>query len=143
MGLYNFKRQFVPFILSGRKTHTIRAKRKHREKPGNLMHLYTGLRQKGAQRLMVAPCVKVEDVKIEMRKYEGPGVLANGLKFPHVIVDGVDLSWDERQALARADGFRDFAEMMAFWEGRLPFEGDIIHWDYKRAKHIAKQRRSA
>lgn len=26
MGLYNFKKQFVPFILSGEKTHTIRGR---------------------------------------------------------------------------------------------------------------------
>ena len=41
MGLYNFKSQFVPAILSGTKTHTIRAVRANPDKPGNTLHLYT------------------------------------------------------------------------------------------------------
>lgn len=49
MGLYNFQKRFVPFILSGAKTHTIRALRAHPDKPGDTLHLYTGLRQKGAK----------------------------------------------------------------------------------------------
>ena len=49
MGLYNFKPQFVPFILNGTKAHTIRAIRKDGlvDEPGDTMFLYTGLRQRG------------------------------------------------------------------------------------------------
>jgi hypothetical protein len=114
MGLYNFQKRFVPKILAGEKTHTIRAIRANPDKPGNTLHLYTGLRQKGAKLLMRVPCVKVEDILIT------PG---------HVVrIGGEYLAGDECEALARRDGFDSFAEMMQFWDGRLPFQGQIIHW---------------
>jgi hypothetical protein len=40
MGLYNFQPRFVPFILSGEKTHVIRSVRKHPDKPGDTLYLY-------------------------------------------------------------------------------------------------------
>ncbi len=118
MGLYEFKDRFVPFIKAGTKKHTIRAKRKkHRDKPGDICHLYHGLRTKRAKLIMRAPCVRVEDIVIT------PGGM--------VRVAGQWLADDEREALARKDGFPDFASMIQFWrtpKNRLPFHGDIIHW---------------
>jgi hypothetical protein len=116
MGLYNFKAQFVDFILSGKKTHTIRAPRKHPDKPGNTLHLYTGLRQKGARLLMRATCVKVEEIVI------------TNTKLKRIVIDGHMLDMDEEESLARRDGFKNFADMVKFWKGRLPFKGNIIHW---------------
>jgi hypothetical protein len=116
MGLYDFKAQFVDKILAGEKTHTIRAVRSHPDKPGNTLHLYTGLRHKGARLLMRATCTKVEAIRI------GPlGI---------ILIDGVMLEQDEREQLARRDGFKDFIEMLYFWKDRLPFQGHIIHWRY-------------
>jgi hypothetical protein len=46
MGLYNFQSRFVPFILSGQKTHAIRSVRKHLDKPGDTLYLYCRLRTK-------------------------------------------------------------------------------------------------
>jgi uncharacterized protein YqfB (UPF0267 family) len=43
MGLYNFQPRFVPFILSGEKTRTIRSVRKNPDKPGDMLYLYRGL----------------------------------------------------------------------------------------------------
>ena len=120
MGLYNFKKQFVPFIRDGSKRHTIRAKRKYRDKPGDTVHLYTGLRTKAARLLGRSICVKVEDIVITTAH--------------QIFVDGEELTLSEKNALAFCDGFRGrgvehaFEDMMAFWNGRLPFEGDIIHW---------------
>lgn len=114
MGLYNFQARFVPFILDGRKTHTIRALRKIEDKPGSTMHLYTGLRQKGAKLLMRAKCLDVQYFSIR----------ANGT----CIIEGTKLDDDEREFLARSDGFKDWAEMKEFWKGRLPFAGKIYHW---------------
>jgi len=116
LGLYNFQRRFVPKILSGEKTHTIRGRRANPDKPGNLMHLYTGLRQKGAELLMRVPCLRVEEIEISPLMY--------------VSIDGHGLSADEEEELARRDGFANFAEMMQFWAGRLPFRGHIIHWQF-------------
>jgi hypothetical protein len=128
MPALSFKKQFAPHIRSRRKRHTIRAKRKRPIKPGDKLYLYTGMRTKSCQKIMDTVCVKVEDIKIEMRPYKGKGVLASGLDFPHVIVEGIELSGDEKESLAYADGFDSFADMMKFWDGRLPFSGDLIHW---------------
>jgi len=118
MGLYNFQPRFVPKILAGRKTHTIRSIRANPDKPGNMLHLYTGLRHKGAKLLMRVPCVRVEEIVI------------TDTPLLRLIVDGHLLDSDEEQALARRDGFKNFAEMIAFWNGRLPFKGHIIHWKF-------------
>ena len=117
MGLYNFQKRFVPDILAGRKTHTIRAERAHPDVPGNTLHLYTGLRQKGAKLLMRVCCTKVENIRISL----------NGV----IYVDDVVLSPDECEQLARRDGFLGRRSFMAFWKGRLPFEGHIIHLKFE------------
>jgi hypothetical protein len=117
MGLYNFKARFVPYLLAGGKTHTIRPIRANADKPGNTLHLYTGLRQKGARLLMRVPCVKVEVITIAV-----DGTMA---------IDGIQLSESERDAFARRDGFpKGWPEMFEFWTSihRLPFEGHIVHW---------------
>lgn len=117
MGLYNFQKRFVPMIESGRKKHTIRARRKHRDKPGDICHLYTGLRTKAARLIKRSPCVKVEEIEIV-------GDEAN----PTVIIEGDELNRDERERLAYCDGFDSFKDMAEFWKGRIPFLGDITHW---------------
>jgi hypothetical protein len=104
-------------ILSGRKRHTIRAKRKRPTKVGEMLYLYTGLRTKYTQHLLDSPCTKNEDIRIEGDE-----------SCPTVIVEGEELNADERERLAYLDGFESFAEMAAFWNGRLPFHGDITHW---------------
>jgi uncharacterized protein YqfB (UPF0267 family) len=124
MGLYNFKEKFVARILSGEKTHTIRPRRARADKPGNTLHLYTGLRHKGARLLMRVPCVKVEDIEMDACGHECNCDAT-------VVIDGVDLDAGERDAFAVRDGFEDFADMLDFWVGRLPFKGHVIHWEYK------------
>jgi uncharacterized protein YqfB (UPF0267 family) len=115
MGLYNFRSRFTSSILNGSKTHTIRANRVRSDKPGNIMYLYTGLRQKGAQLLMRAPCVRVEPIYIDAQQ--------------QIFLRGEPLSSDECEALALRDGFSSFADMMTFWDGRLPFHGQVYYWD--------------
>ena len=117
MGLYNFQKRFAPFIMRGEKTHTIRALRAYPDMPGKTMHLYTGLRTKKAKLLMRVRCTRVESIQIT----------SHG----DVRVGGELLALDERNALAKRDGFGDFAEMLLFWRSptnRLPFRGHIIHW---------------
>jgi hypothetical protein len=132
MGLYGFNKCFVPYIEDGSKHHTIRAPRVARDVRGNTMHLYTGLRQKGARLLGRFRCIKVEVIRITTLK--------------QVYVDDVHLDYSECDSLAWADGFRHldgnggytqertgcFAMMMDFWEGRLPFIGDIYHWQFTK-----------
>ena len=40
----------------------------------------------------------------------------------------IELDASQREELARRDGFDSFAEMIQFFEGRLPFYGHIFHW---------------
>lgn len=126
MGLYNFQPRFVPFILDGRKTHTIRATRVHPDKAGNTLHLYTGLRTKKAKLLMRSECLKVEEIVIDRF-----GLVPDRGR-PVIRIDGVDLDRSEMEGLARRDGFYNIDRMMEFWKGRLPFRGHIIHWKAQR-----------
>jgi len=119
MGLYNFQARFVPKIEDGSKRHTIRGRRRYEDEPGDTMHLFYGARTKQCRRLMRAPCTKVQ--LLDIRPVPGVG--------PAIFLDGERLSPDESERLAVADGFNDFAEMMSFWTGRLPFEGKIYHWN--------------
>lgn len=125
MGLYNFQPRFVPYIRAGTKKHTIRATRKHQDRPGSKMYLYRGLRTKKAKLISIEECVRVEPIRIEMQ-YPDAEVALSWETF--VYVNETKLSEDEVERLARADGFNDFAEMVSFWDGRLPFEGHIFHW---------------
>jgi hypothetical protein len=129
MGLYNFMPKFVDLILAGKKTHTIRAIRVHPDEPGNTLHLYTGLRTKKAKLLMRARCLAVQRIKISADTVSRrEGITCN------VWIDGIWLTLDERESLAKRDGFSNFQEMMNFWSGRLPFIGHIIHWKYDLQK---------
>ena len=131
--LLNFQKRFVPFILAGEKTHTIRATRKTTPKAGEICHCYTGLRQKGAELLGRWRCVRVQDIEIKGSFHAYAGFIGG------VIIDGAQLAQDECEQLARRDGFEDFAAMAEFWRGRLPFQGHVIHWDrnqpYGRVEH--------
>jgi len=132
MGLYNFQPRFVPYVEEGSKTHTIRAARKTQDKAGNTVHLYTGLRRKGARLLLRAKCTRVQSITVT--------------RDGDVIIDGTPLSADERDLFFWGDGFRPkdssqsnprgaFRMAMRFWKDQLPFTGHIIHWDFKGASH--------
>src|ERR1700719_353966 len=98
MGLYNFKERFAPRILDGSKTHTIRPNRAIPDKPGNTLHLFTGLRTKKARLLMRVPCVRIESIEIDACGHECNCDAT-------IVIDGVELSETEREAFARRDGF--------------------------------------
>jgi len=129
MPLLNFKTRFVPFILTGAKTHTIRATRVRPTKPGDVLHLYTGLRHKGARLLFRAVCTHVNDIQIRQTR---SGCFAS-LKDVEISIDGEILDPSEMELLAQRDGFASLVEMMRFWQepkNRLPFHGQIINWKF-------------
>ena len=152
--ILNFQRRFVPMILDLSKGHTIRGERKDgkRPQPGEMLHLYTGLRQPGSEFLLRAPCLRTED--LEIRTDESPtrngGVIYSP---PFIVIAGNRLTEDEADVLAWHDGFRwsdfqgkitaqtggCFKLMMQFWDGRLlPFRGWITYWDTSKAKFERK-----
>ena len=121
MPLINFRPQFVEPIRKGVKHHTIRGERAYPIKVGDNLYLYCGARTKSCFQILdePQPCTKIQN--IEIRYCPRHRVFS-------VNIDGVELNGSECERLAVADGFKDFAEMMKFWEGRLPFKGHIIHW---------------
>lgn len=116
MPMLNFKQRFVEPIRAGRKTHTIRSDRKTPIIPGDRLFLFCGARTKSCFRILPEPvrCTRAERITIG--------------KFGEVKIAGLFLDAAERQLLAFSDGFSDFRDMLDFWTGRLPFEGQIIHW---------------
>jgi len=139
MPLLNFKRQFVEPIREGRKCHTIRADRKNPVKPGDRLYLYCGARTKNCFRVLPEPVTCTKVLPVVFDRSNGGWVLYHAKAEAHVLcpaakIDGQILSRDECEQLARCDGFDSYAEMMGFWDGRLPFHGQIIHWKAEAAR---------
>lgn len=128
MPAYSFQKQFVPAVESGEKTHTIRSKRKARPKAGQRFVGYYAMRTKQCRKLIDSTITKVRDIRI----------IESSLHVRFVTVDDVTLCEDECEQLAVRDGFKDFATMMTFWDGRTPFDGDLIHWKFPGVKPEVK-----
>lgn len=115
MPLLNFEARFAEDVEDGRKRRTIRAFRKDGKdpKPGNILHLYTGLRTKKTRYLGVAVCGRVRKVNLSDH-----GVLIDGINEPLIY------------HFARADGFETWTQMLAWFRKRhgLPFNGLMIEW---------------
>lgn len=138
--ILGFKDQFVPFVEDGSKTHTIRAGQ--RWKAGMRADLFARPRQKGMRLLFRAMVTKVEAITITPRGiyicHDRPWVA----EWAHTKATEwgmVKLTKDEAELFAFRDGFRfdpnsrgSFGLMMDFWKRthKLPFHGQIIHWDY-------------
>jgi hypothetical protein len=145
--LLGFKRQFAPFVEEGSKTHTIRGKRAIAPKVGEVCHCYVDPRQKTMRLLGRWPCVRVEEIRIEplTDNVDGCEVVYN----LRVFIDGDELTPDEAESLFQRDGFKPTAPYTAtamardFWRQRLPFEGQMIHWDYsKPVAAVSKKKRT-
>lgn len=122
MPAYSFQKQFVPFVESGAKTHTIRGKRKARPRPGQTFYAYYAMRTKQCRKLLESVITRVQDITIQR-------VTVLGSEYALIAIDGQTLAPDEMEALARRDGFANLSTMMEFWPTeRTPFHGDIIHW---------------
>lgn len=135
--ILGFDSQFVPMVLDGTKTHTIRAG--FRWKAGMRADLYTGGYQPGARRLLFRAVVtKVEAIAISpVRTTWTDG------SFTHlsVSINGNRMNFEESDAFFYLDGFRDLdrgrsyastAQAFLYWRDKLPFTGQLIHWDYER-----------
>lgn len=110
----NFSAQFAGPVERGEKRQTIRRSRKCG--PGDALQLYTGQRTKACRKLRDAVCQDVTYVGLTERGVS----LGDVRRFPRDI--------DE---FARLDGFRDYAEMWAWFSDRYKtnsFTGYIIRW---------------
>ena len=115
MPAFNFQTQFASDVESGIKRQTIRAKRRHRPRPGQTAYCFTGMRMKRCQHLGSWPIYAVIDVKIMQE-----GVLLNGAA----------LKANELDQFAQEDGFRNWPYMVTWFKKQhgLPFSGDLIKW---------------
>jgi hypothetical protein len=126
----NFKAQFAEDVEIGAKTRSIRAPRKdgRNPKPGDVLQLYTGMRQKDCRKLAEVKCVRVRPVEIDFH-----GITLDGRKLycgdAPAYAGGVDPEHYDSD-FARADGFGTFQDMRQFFEEQhgLPFNGLLIEW---------------
>lgn len=133
MPAFSFKKQFVAPVESGAKTHTIRAKRLNRPRPGQVFYGYYGMRTSQCRKLIESVITRVQDITIDVASLYTDYIAGDHviLVHPKMVIDGEELAEDEMEALARKDGFSDLRAMMMFWPREvLPFSGDLIHWTF-------------
>lgn len=144
MPLINFKKQFATAVAMGSKCQTIRKTRIIPIKAGDNLHLYSGLRTKEREKLLVAKCKSVQNISIEVDelKLERPdkdvlkgtnltgtavsGMLKTGEAssfgkdteryLVRVTLDGKTLSKKAISKLAKADGFENELEFAKFFK---------------------------
>ncbi len=146
----SFQKQFVPGIRAmldkdyatrlkiKPKTTTIRATRKRPFKKGDKLFLFTAMRTKQCQRLGTVICLKVEAVAMD----EGD-IMANMQVHVSISIDGIRLTDNEAERIARQDGFENWEGMTAWFKKMhgIPFTGQRIHMDntYDRKYYLHKK----
>lgn len=115
MPAYNFKAQFADAVCAHVKRQTIRAKRKHQPRIGQVAYCFTGMRTRGCRYLGEWIIRKVAEIRI----------LEDG-----VILEGGPVRFDELDTFARMDGFESWPDMRRFFTKQhgLPFHGVLVIW---------------
>lgn len=114
MPAFGFMPEFVPLILAGTKIQTVR--RTRRCVPGMTMQMFTGMRTKACRRFAEMRCALVDQVRIE----------------PHGLTFGDKSAHPDDDGFARLDGFRDYADMLAWFQRHnreVAFIGHVHRWD--------------
>jgi hypothetical protein len=118
MPAYNFQARFAPLIRSIKKRSTFRVPRKDGrvQKVGEPVVCYTGMRTKACKRIAGFECAAVLRVAICSE-----GVYVNSAKVA---------TREQSNRYARRDGFKNYAEMLAFMRGYhgVPVYGYLIEW---------------
>ena len=119
MTVIMFKPEFVEKVRDGSKPHTIRPFRKGRQiEVGDKLSLryWSGKPYRSKQVVIrEVVCTRSSDVIIAKIKF---------------VARGSEMRRLERDALAIADGFSSYDELLAWFEAThgLPFEGRLIEW---------------
>ena len=122
MPALNFKARFAEMVETGAKRQTIRAMRKDGRDPapGDVLHLYTGMRTKACRKLREEVCTASEPIGIGR---DGFVLMGEGDGFKR-------LAPVEIEDLARADGFDTVETFFEFFKQThgIPFNGMLIKW---------------
>jgi hypothetical protein len=125
MPAFNFEKRFAAKVSSGEKSMTIRQLRKKgNPRVGQMAHCFSGMRTRQCVRLGSWAITQVMSVTFQFDC--GPP------ESNVVIIDGQKLTPAEREALAKCDGFKDFAEMASWFKsknGNIDFMGHLIMWE--------------
>ncbi len=120
MPAYNFQKQFMAMILSGKKLHTIRMPRKRPTKIGDTIMMFVGMRTKQCFKFAETRCIKVTPILLD--------------PFSQNIINRETdqfLTKKELSDLAKHDGFEHYGLMFQFFtrykQSRLEME--IIEWN--------------
>ena len=118
--LLGFQKKFKDKIVSGEKRQTIRAKRKYPIKVNDKLQFYTGLRTKYCEKIMDDMiCREIHEIEITKNKI--------------VRINDYLIDCDQKEIIAKADGFNNFDEMYNWFcknhnlENKN-FHGNIICW---------------
>lgn len=132
MVAYSFQRRFVPAILDGSKTHTLRGPRRRYAREGEAMQLYAGMRTRQCRLIARATCNRFFGVVLKFSAYQCFALFDVVEQEPGV--------WKRRgrlrrmgdpDAFARSDGFEDIDDMGRWWRdnhGVTSWEGFLIGW---------------
>lgn len=125
MAIYNFKKQFTGVIRTGSKAQTIRAHGKRQPpKVGDWAYCYTGLRTRDVCRLGAFRIIRVTQISIS--------AASRSVSVPRC-GSWCNLTNDEIEQLARADGFASADEFFSFFaqEHGGTLGGHLIEWNPK------------
>jgi len=125
MAAINFQAQFADSILRGEKRQTIRKRGKSKPPSvGDTLQLYAGMRN--AAKFMHVVCSSVEQINIMAEQGLVTMPRANFLG----VATWNELTPDEIDDLARADGFSDAVAFFAFFREQYgsSFSGYLIKW---------------
>lgn len=158
MPAYSFKERFIPMILNGTKSQTIRTRRRHPAKVGDTLYLYFGLRTKYVRKLREETCIKTHSIAIDdtgaipyiivydtLLDKQELEIASRWPTHPDIWLDrpeATKLTGAAADLFAWKDGFRPegsteqkpegaFLLMLRFWKQthQLPWAGDIIYWE--------------
>lgn len=120
MVAYSFQRRFCDDVAAGRKTQTIRGRRKRHAQPGEPIQLFFGMRTKHCRKLVTPDpiCLCVEPIEI--------WVPDRDLVF---LVHSIGRPVHDE--FAQADGFKNAKDFSDFWRrahGAGTFHGVLIKW---------------
>lgn len=124
MVAYSFLARFEPAIIAGTKIHTIRSDRRRHARPGEQLQLYVGMRTRQCRLIAKQICTRVVPVLLRV---DEAGAARWWIWEAPVLDHELD-TW------AIAAGFRDGADMMAFWRKNplvrpgFEFRGVLIGW---------------